>query len=79
MHTKIYEEMHDSLPPLQQSNSFKHKQNSRKKNKTKEEKIRIKMYDFDLVIITYKHITSSYLRMKNLLFQSKGRILSWTT
>lgn len=50
-----------------------------KKNKTKEEKIRIKMYDFDLVIITYKHITSSYLRMKNLLFQSKGRILSWTT
>lgn len=42
----------------------------------KEEKIRFKMNDFDFVIIMYKHITSSYLRMKNLLFQSKGRIFS---
>lgn len=56
MHTKIYEEMHVSLPPLQQSNSFKYKQKSKKKNK---EKIRFKMYDFDFVILTYKHLTSS--------------------
>lgn len=57
MHTKIYEEMHVSLPPLQQSNSFIYKQKSKK-----EEKIRFKMYysDFVIIIMMYKHITSSY-------------------
>lgn len=35
MHTKIYEKMHVSLPPLQQSNSFKYKQKSKKQNKEK--------------------------------------------
>lgn len=57
MHTKIYEKMHVSLPPLQQSNSNINKK-VKKKNK---EKIRFKMYDFDFVILTYKHLTSSYL------------------
>lgn len=74
MHTKIYEEMHVSLPPLQHSNTFIYKQKSKK-----EEKIRFKMYDSDFVIMMYKHINFFYLRMKNLLIQSKGRILSWTT
>lgn len=62
-----------AYPPLQQSNSFKYKQNLKKDKK------RFKMYDFDFVIINHKHITSSCLRIKkNLLFQLAGRILSWT-
>lgn len=39
MHIKIYEEMHVSLPPLQQSNSFEYKQKSKKKKKVKKDKI----------------------------------------
>lgn len=33
MHTKIYEKMHVSPPPLQQSNSFKYKQKVKKKGR----------------------------------------------
>lgn len=36
MHTKIYEKMHVFLPPLQQSNSFKYKQKSKKKKGRKD-------------------------------------------
>lgn len=58
---------------MQQSNSFKYKQYEKKIN------IRFQMYDFDFVLMMYKRKSSSFLQMKNLLFQSKERIFSWTT
>lgn len=58
---------------MQQSNSFKYKQYEKKIN------IRFQMYDFDFVLMMYKQKSSSFLQMKNLLFQSKERIFSWTT